>query len=269
MEETYLTSVPSDIKREILYSLEPPYSIYNIEKAFDYEISISDCIVIFKKCYLEKKTDRNYIFIFGTGIKSLYETIINIEKVDNMNYSNYYKNMLDIMFNKYNMKSYIENPLFERICIYNSSLEFYTYINKYLPIQVFDKYHFLFRTVCQIFINIITSDAKLNPILYLFQTFKSETVPSNLNDLISIYSHISDLFYINEDKDGHEFVILYLNFLNSKMDQRIFSIFIKEYILENNLAYGALKQKGIKKDSIVKFHKNIVSGYLKDNNTII
>jgi len=66
--------------------------------------------------------------------KCLYNIIREIEIIDNDNYSDQYKSMLDVLSKKSYNKYYIDNPVYVRIDLYLEYLKNYPYVSKHISI---------------------------------------------------------------------------------------------------------------------------------------
>ena len=272
MEESYLNLLPPDLKREVLYSIEPVYDIIDIEILLDYEVSVLDCINIFKRHFSESsifiKNHYNALErkIHNDKRNSLYEIITNIEKEDKINYGYLYKNMLCPLVKRYNTVYFLEDPLYQRIDIYQPYPNFYPYINKHIPIEIFDKYYSLFKYLNFRSVNEFTKiikakkfDYVLHRITYLLVLFELNVIPKDMSEFISTYSNIADICYIDKDKNGYELIMLYIEFIKGKIDVKIIKAFIRDYILSSNLSCNILKIKHINNRDVLKMHKDLMS----------
>ena len=271
MEELYLSLLPPDLKREILYSIEPIYDIVDIETSFNYKISVLDCINIFKRHFSESsifiKNHYNALEMKNplNKRKSLYEIITNIEKEDKINYGYLYKNMLCPLVKRYNSVYFLDDPLYQRIDVYQSYPNFYPYINKYFPLEIFDKYYSLFKYLnfrsINEFIKIVKAkkfDYVLHRITYLLVLFELNIIPVDIYEFISTYTNIANICYINKERNGYELIMLYLNFIKNRIDVKIVKAFIRDYILSSNLSDSILKVKHINDKNVLKMHKSIM-----------
>ena len=245
MEELYFSFLPPDMKREIIYNLQPPVSLLSIEKLFDYKLTILDYKIIMKLHLtrgsifmqnqyeaIESQTGKK---IGESERKSLYELISDIEKIDCVNYQNDYKSIIDIIFESPTSTYYIKKPLFIRIDIYENYPNFYPMIGKYIPVNLFDKYFSLFINLSNFDMKIYRDDLKRidinkfeHSILYLILLFQLNIIPEDIQKLHHIYNKLIQICYVDKNSNGNDLIMRYIDFIKNKIDKNVFETFIKE-----------------------------------------